>query len=155
VASLWMKLYYLVTIPISLVFILQSARIHPTGRAGGRELHLGFAWSATSTAYRRGAAIKPRSSWPSNCLNCLQTCLELSLSAALGRVGPPRVCRSRAVLPAVHWSSTILSKASLLETRWTREAGNYQSGDYSGTLDEVKANIARHGDIACCECVKG
>ncbi len=36
-----------------------------------------------------------------------------------------------------------------------REAGGYQPGDYHGTLDEVKANIAKYGDIHCCEFVKG
>jgi O-methyltransferase len=36
-----------------------------------------------------------------------------------------------------------------------REAKYYKSGDYRGTLDEVKSNIQRFGAIECCEFVKG
>lgn len=36
-----------------------------------------------------------------------------------------------------------------------REAKNYTKGDYCGSLEEVKNNISRYGEIKCCEFVKG
>jgi len=36
-----------------------------------------------------------------------------------------------------------------------REAPYYKAGDYCGTLDEVKRNIGRYGDIDSCEFIQG
>jgi O-methyltransferase len=36
-----------------------------------------------------------------------------------------------------------------------RGAAGYHAGQYAGALEEVKANIARYGDISVCEFVKG
>jgi len=36
-----------------------------------------------------------------------------------------------------------------------RHAKGYKKGEYLGTLDEVKRNIAKYGAIECCEFIKG
>ena len=36
-----------------------------------------------------------------------------------------------------------------------REAGYYKTGDYAGTLDEVRQNIRKGGALECCEFVQG
>jgi len=36
-----------------------------------------------------------------------------------------------------------------------REAKYYKSGDYCGTLQEVKTNLQRYGSMECCEFIKG
>ena len=36
-----------------------------------------------------------------------------------------------------------------------REAKHYKKGDYCGTIDEVKSNIAKYGAIECCQFIKG
>lgn len=36
-----------------------------------------------------------------------------------------------------------------------REAKHYEKGDYCGTLEEVKKNISRYGEIESCEFIKG
>lgn len=37
----------------------------------------------------------------------------------------------------------------------THQRLDYKKGSYAGTLDEVRSVIARHGEISCCEFVKG
>ena len=155
-ASLWMKLYYLVTIPISLVFILQSARIHPSYRLSW--------WKRIALGLR---VVRNKHSIPTGVSYKTALVMALKLFEL-----PPDV--PGVVVECGTWkggTAASLSLACRLAGRklvvcdsfeglptgdpLDREAGNYQSGDYCGTLDEVKANITRHGDIGCCEFVKG
>jgi O-methyltransferase len=156
IASLFMKLYYLVTIPASLVFLLHSARIHPAYRLSWpKRIALGIRVVRnkhsipTGTSYKTALVMALKLlELPPEVPGVVVECgtwkggTAASLSLACRIVGRKLVvCDSFEGLP--------------VGDPLDREAPGYQPGEYHGTLDEVRANIARYGDIGCCEFVKG
>jgi O-methyltransferase len=151
-----MKLYYLVTIPVSLVFLLHSTRIHPAYRlswwkrmAFGLRVIRNKHSIPTGTSYKTALVIALKLfELPPEVPGVVVECgtwkggTAASLSLACRLVGRKLIiCDSFAGLPAGDPSD--------------REAKWYQPGEYCGALDEVRANIAKYGDIDCCEFVKG
>lgn len=154
--TLIMKAYYLLTAPISVVFILQSTRIHPAYRMTWiKKLQLGFRMFVNKHRIPTGTSFK---SHLAMALKILET--------------PPEV--PGAILECGTWKGGSAANLSLVckivgrklliydsfqglpeGEPEDREAPNYQKGDFCGTLDEVRSNVRRHGAIECCEFVEG
>jgi O-methyltransferase len=156
IARFLLKFYYLCTIPVSLVFLLHSERIHPSYRlswwkriAFGLRVVRNKHRIQTGTSYKTALVMALKLfELPPDVPGVVVECgtwkggTAASLSLACRIVGRKLVvCDSFEGLPA----------GDPLD----REAGGYRPGDYCGTFDEVRQNIAGYGDIGCCEFVKG
>jgi O-methyltransferase len=155
-AKFLMKLYYLLTIPISIVFLLQSRKIHPSyGLTWPRRIAFGLRAVRNKHSILTANSYKPVLAMalklfemspevPGVVMECgtFKGGTAASLSLACRLVGRKLIiCDSFEGLPPADPSD--------------RGAAGYKPGEYCGTLDEVKANIARYGDIGMCEFVKG
>lgn len=151
-----MKAYFLITVPIAISFILDSRRMHPAYRMTWlRRFALGLRMFANSVRIPTGTSFKAHLAMA---LKILET--------------PPDV--PGAILECGAWkggSSTNLSLVCRIAGRrlkiydsfqglpagqqGDREAVHYRAGDYQGTLEEVRANVARYGAPEVCEFVQG
>jgi O-methyltransferase len=154
--KLAMKLNYLLSVPVAIVFILSSRRLHPAYKMTFfKKLSLGL------KMFRNAHQIPTATSFKTHLVMALKL-LET----------PPEV--QGCVLECGTWkggSAANLSLACKITGRKLliydsfeglpggdpkdREARYYHVGDFCGTLDEVKANIARYGDPSCCTFIKG
>ena len=151
-----MKLHAIAVAPISILFILSSAKIHPAYRMTlMRRLKLGMKMLLNNLRIPTGTSFKAHLAMA---LKILETPPETegdvvecgtwkggsaaNLSLVCKRVGRKLViCDSFEGLPEGDPRDN--------------EAKFYKKGDYSGTLEEVKANLARYGAIECCEFNRG
>ena len=154
-ARLLMKLYYAFTVPISIVFILHSRSLHPP-------YHLTW-WRRVVFGLR---AVRNKHSIPTG--TSYKTALVLALKLF---EMPPEV--EGVVMECGTWkggTSATLSLACKIVGRKlvicdsfeglpksdpVDRQGGYAVGEYCGTIDEVRQNITRYGDISVCEFVKG
>jgi hypothetical protein len=149
-----MKLYYLLTVPASLIILLHSRKIHPAYRLTWRK-RIAFGLRV----FRNRHSILTINSFKPMLVVALKlfemspevrgdviecgtykggTAASLSLACKI--VGRKLiVCDSFEGLP----------KSAELERF------KYKEGEFCGHLDEVRANIAKYGDIGSCEFVKG
>ena len=151
---LLLKLYYVLTVPIAIYFILSSNSIHPAYKLGffkkfslGMKMFLNKFRIPTGTSYKGHLAMA---------LKILET--------------PPDV--EGVVLECGSWqggSSANLSLICRLTGRKlliydsfqglpaTQEGDRqpYDTGEFAGSLETVKKNIERCGAIECCEFVEG
>jgi O-methyltransferase len=150
------KAYYILTVPIAVVFILGSHELHVDyNMTWPRRMKLGLHifWNTlripTATSYKSHLAmalklLEMSPEVPGVVVECGTwkggTAANLSLVCRIVN-RKLIICDSFEGLPA----------GSLED----RRAGQYQAGGYRGTLDEVRANLARYGHIECCEFVKG
>ena len=150
-----LKLYYVLTVPVSIFFILNSTAIHPAYKltffkkyALGFKMFLNKLRIETGTSYKAHLAMA---------LLILET--------------PPDVKGD--ILECGTWKGGSAANLSLIarltgrklkiydsfeglpESQEIDREGGYETGDYRGTLDEVKRNIEKYGAIECCEFVKG
>ncbi len=155
-SHLRMKIYYVLSMPISIAFILNSNSIHRSYRMSTfRKFKLGFRMFLntiripTATSYKAHLAMALKifetppdvegdiiecGTWKGGCA------ANLSL-----------VCKVVGRKLKIYDSFEGLPQGEPGD----REAKGYKKGDYCGTLDEVRANIKRYGAIECCEFVKG
>lgn len=152
----FMKAYYVLSVPISILFILNSKCIHPSYKMSlFRSVQLGFKMFLNTIRIPTGTSYKSHLAMT---LKILET--------------PPEV--SGDVIECGTWkggSAANLSLACKIVGRklriydsfeglpdgedGDREAKHYKKGDYYGSIEEVKANIQRYGAIECCEFIKG
>lgn len=151
-----MKAHFVVQAPLAIFFILCSTRIAPEYRlswwrrfALGGRMFWNRLWIQSGSSYKTHLAMA---------LKVLET--------------PPSV--QGAIVECGTWkggSAVNLSLVAKLTGRklliydsfqglppavaGDREAGGYATGDFRGTLDEVKANLTRYGAIECCEFRQG
>lgn len=155
-ARVLMKLYYLVTIPISIVFLLHSRRIRPEYRlTWPRRIAFGLRVVRCKHRIRTGTSFKAALAMalklfemPPDVSGDVVECgtwkggTGASLSLACRLVGRKLIiCDSFEGLPDADPRD--------------REAGGYRPGDFCGALEEVRANITKYGDIGSCEFVRG
>ncbi len=150
------KVHTLLTVPVSILFIMSSARIHPAYRmtlAKKYALGLRMLWNTlriqTGSSYKSHLAMALKileiaPDVPGDVVECGTwkggSAANLSLACRIaGR--RLRIFDSFEGLPA--------------GVEGDREAPNYRPGEYSGSEAEVRANLARYGAIECCEFVKG
>ncbi|MDP1624571.1 MAG: TylF/MycF/NovP-related O-methyltransferase [bacterium] len=151
-----MKAYYVLSIPISILFILNSKHIHKKYKFTLlKKLGLGFRMFLNTVRIRTGTSYK---SHMVMALKILET--------------PPDVCGD--IIECGTWKGGCAANLSLVcnivgrkllifdsfeglpeGAIGDREAQNYKKGDYCGALEEVKRNIFRYGEIESCEFVKG
>ena len=151
-----MKLYYLATIPASLVILLHSRKIHPSYRLNWwKRIVFGLRVVRNKHSILTANSYKPILAMalklfemspevPGAVIECgtFKGGTAASLSLACKIVGRKLiVCDSFEGLP----------QGDELD----RLSNKYSQGDYCGALEEVRANIARYGDIGSCEFVKG
>lgn len=150
-----LKIYYVLTVPISIFFILNSTKIHPAYKvtffkkyALGLKMFLNKLRIQTGTSYKAHLAMA---------LMILET--------------PPEVKGD--IIECGSWkggSSANLSLVAKMTGRKLRvfdsfqglpesqeidREGFYATGDFCGQLDEVKRNITKYGAIECCEFIEG
>lgn len=150
-----LKLYYVLSVPVSIFFILNSSSIDPAYKLGffrkqvlGLRMFLNKLRIPTGTSYKAHLAMA---------LKILET--------------PPHVAGD--VVECGTWRGGSAANLSLIcrltgrklkvfdsfeglpESQAIDRQGGYETGAYSGSLEEVKGNITKYGAIECCEFVKG
>jgi len=151
-----MKTYYVLSVPIAILFILNSKQIHKYYNLTFRKkLSLGFRMFLNSVRIQTGTSYKSHLAMalkiletPPDVLGDIVECgtwkggCATNLSLVCRIVGRKLViCDSFEGLPEGGTGD--------------REAKHYIKGDYCGTLEEVKNNISNYGEIESCEFVKG
>lgn len=155
-AALMLKGYYLLLVPVDILFILHSKDIHKTYRMSElRKFKLGFKMFLNTRCISTGTSYKAHLAMA---LKILET--------------PPDVQGD--VIECGTWKGGAAANLSLVCKIVGRKLKVYDSfkglpapepgdrqakpswkGAFLGTLDEVKSNIRRYGAIECCEFVKG
>jgi O-methyltransferase len=151
-----LKAYYVLSVPISIVFILSSKRIHPSYRMSFfSKLRLGFRMFFNTLRIKTGTSYK---SHLAMALKILETPPEIPgdvVECGTWKGGCATnlslVCRIVGRRLKIYDSFEGLPEGKPGD----REARHYEQGDYCGSLEEVKANIQRYGDIERCEFIKG
>jgi hypothetical protein len=150
------RIVYRLSIPIAILFILSSRRIHPAyGMTWFKKLALGMKMYRNSKRIRTGTSFKSHLAMalklfelppgsPGDVVECGTwkggSAANLSL-----------VCRITGRKLRIFDSFEGLPEGEPGD----REAPGYKKGDYCGTLEEVKSNLRRYGAIECCEFIPG
>ena len=147
--------YTVLTLPFSILFILNSSRIHPAYRITfWRKLRLGLRFFRNSLRIQTGTSFKTHLAMELKLFEMPPDLRADSPSAAPGRAALPRTSRSpvnRRSEAEIFDSFEGLPEGDPLD----REASGYARGDYAGSLSEVRANIERYGAPECCDYVQG
>jgi len=155
-ARFWAKVYFVLTVPVSILFILNSKRIHPSYRMSlFTKLGLGFRMFLNTLRILTGTSYKCHLSMalkllelppglPGDVIECGAWNGGSSANLSL-------ICRIVGRRLKVYDSFEGLPEGDPED----REAKHYKKGDFYGPLDEVRSNIQRYGAIECCEFIKG
>jgi O-methyltransferase len=151
-----MKIYYVLSVPVSIVFILTSDAIHPAYRMSWpKRFVLGFKMFLNTLRIRTGTSYKAHMVMA---LKLLETPPEVPgdiIECGTWKGGSAAnlslICKIVGRKLRIFDSFEGLPQGNPAD----REAKYYQKGDYCGQLEEVKANIQRCGAIECCEFNKG
>lgn len=154
--SLLMKLHFVLSVPTSILLILGSRRIHPSYRMTTfARLALGLRMFMNTRRIRTGTSYKTHLAMA---LKLLETppdvpgdVVECGTWKGGSATNLSLVCRIVGRNLRIYDSFEGLPEGRPGD----REATHYQAGDYRGTLDEVRANITRHGAIECCTFIQG
>lgn len=151
-----MRAHYVLTVPVSIFFIMNSTAFHPSYRMGClRRFWLGWRMFLNTVRIRTGTSYKTHLAMA---LKIFETppdvpgdIVECGTWKGGSATNLSLVCR------IVGRRLKIYDSFEGLPTGETgdREAPYYKAGDYCGTLDEVKRNISRHGAIEVCDFVRG
>lgn len=153
----FLALNYLLSVPFSIAFLLCSSRIHPHYKlTWWRKWLLGF------RMFRNKHSIRPSGT-------SFKTLLAIALKILEAPPEQPGI-----IVECGTWKGGSAASLSLVcriagrklyvfdsfeglpaPVKDDREGVHYRAGDFLGSLDEVKRNIARYGDIDCCVFVKG
>jgi hypothetical protein len=152
---LLMKVYYVLTVPVAVLFVLSSAKIHEEYRMSlPRKLRLGMRMFLNNLRVR-GTSCKVHLAMA---LKILETppdvqgdIVECGTWKGCSAINLSLVCKIVGRKLRLYDSFEGLPEGDPLD----REAKSYKKGDFAGTLDEVKSNITKYGAIECCEFVKG
>ena len=155
-SRLLMKAYLLLSVPISILFILNSKSIHKSYRMSlFRKLKLSFKMFLSNKRIPAGTSYKVHLAMA---LKILETppdvpgdVIECGTWKGGSAANLSLVCRIAGRKLKVYDSFEGLPEGKPGD----REAKYYKKGEYLGTLNEVKSNIRRYGAIECCEFVKG
>jgi O-methyltransferase len=153
---LLMKVYYVLSVPISILFILNSKRIHPAYKLSFfRRFTLGLRMFVNKLRIPTGTSYKAHLAMA---LKILETppdvrgdIVECGSWKGGSAANLSLVCKLVGRRLKVYDSFQGLPAGDAAD----REAQYYQAGDYCGPLEEVKANIARCGAIECCDFIPG
>ena len=149
-------IHVVLTMPISIVFLLDSKTIHPSYRMSlFRKFQLGLTMFLNNIRIQSGSTYKAHMAMA---LKILETPPEIPgdvIECGTWKGGSAAnlslVCRIAGRKLKIYDSFEGLPEGQPGD----REAKHYKKGDYTGTLDEVKRNITKYGAIECCEFIKG
>jgi O-methyltransferase len=155
-ARLVLKLYYVITVPIAVFFILHSARIHPAyGMSWSRRYALGTRMFLNTIRVRTGTSYK---SHLAMALKLLETppdvpgdVVECGTWKGGSAVNLSLICQIVGRRLRIYDSFEGLPAGDPND----REARHYTKGEYCGTLAEVQSNIRRYGAIDRCDFIPG
>lgn len=150
-----LKVYYVLTVPISIFFILNSTAIHPAYKITFfKKYVLGFRMFINKLRVPTGTSYK---SHLAMALKILETppdvvgdIVECGTWHGGSAVNLSLVCKLTNRKLKIYDSFEGLPKSDP-----TDREGFYNEGDYRGTLEEVKSNITKFGEIDHCEFIKG
>lgn len=151
-----MKVYYVLTVPIAIYFILDSKKIHSAYKLNFfKKYRLGIEMFRNKLRVETGTSYKS----------------HLAMALKIFET-PPEV--EGAIMECGTWKGGSAANLSLVcrmtgrkllvcdsfeglpeKVEGDREAAGYEIGDYRGTLGEVKENIRKYGAIESCEFVEG
>lgn len=150
-----LKIYYVLTVPVAILFILNSASIHPAYKLGFfKKFKLGFQMFLNKLRIPTGTSYKA----------------HLVMALKIFEM-PPDV--EGIVVECGSWQGGSAANLSLIcklagrklrlfdsfeglpEGRTVDRQAVYNTGDYCGSLEQVKSNIERFGAIEVCEFTKG
>lgn len=151
-----LKLYYVLTVPIAIFFILDSKKIHPAYKFNiFKKYRLGLRMFVNKLRIETGTSYKAHLAMA---LKILETppevegaVVECGTWKGGSAVNLSMVCKMTGRKLLIYDSFEGLPE----KEEGDREAVGYQVGDYCGTLDEVKSNISKYGEIESCEFKKG
>jgi hypothetical protein len=151
-----MKLYFLLTVPVSILFILNSRRMQPCyAMTGLRKLRLGLRMFLNTLRIPTGTSFKAHLAMALKLLETAPDVAGIVVECGTWKGGSAAnlslVCRIVGRKLRIFDSFEGLPEGAAGD----REAKYYRKGDYAGTLAEVKANLRRYGAIECCEFVPG
>jgi len=151
-----LKAYYVLTVPIAIFFILNSAVIHPAYKLSflkkqwlGLRMFLNKLRIPTGTSYKShlAMALKIFETPPDVTGDVVECGTWMGGSAA----NLSLVCKIAGRKLRIFDSFAGLPKGSEED----RQAAVYAPGDYQGSIETVKKNIERFGVIEVCEFVEG
>jgi len=150
------KIYYALTTPVSIIFLLDSKKIHKAYKMTLlRKLKLAFRMFVNNRRIPTGTSYK---ACLVMALKILETSPEIAgdvIECGTWKGGSAAnlslVCKITGRKLKIYDSFEGLPDGEL----GNREAKGYKKGDYTGTLKEVKRNVEKYGAIECCEFIKG
>src|SRR5271165_1013639 len=153
---LLVSVYYVATMPFSIMAILGSQRIHPAYQISWwKKLRLGFRFFLNGIRIQTGTTYKTHLAMA---LKLFETppdvegdVIECGTWKGGSAANLSLACRIVGRKLKIFDSFEGLPAGDALD----REAKLYKLGDYAGSLDEVRANIQKYGAPECCEFVRG
>jgi O-methyltransferase len=153
---LLVSVYYVLTMPFSIMSILKSHRIHPAyNLTAWKKLRLGVRFFLNGIRIRTGTTYKTHLAMA---LKLFETPPEVTgdvIECGTWKGGSAAnlslTCRIVGRKLRIFDSFEGLPEGDALD----REAKHYNKGDWAGTLDEVRRNIQKYGAPECCEFVRG
>jgi O-methyltransferase len=151
-----MKMYAILGAPLSVLFILNSSKIHPAyGMTLVKRVWLGWRMMWNNLRIRSGTSFKAHLAMA---LKILETPPEVEgdiVECGTWKGGSAAnlslVCRITNRKLRVYDSFQGLPEGDPRD----RQASGYKKGDFCGTLEEVKRNIQRYGALESCEFIPG
>lgn len=151
-----MKVNHALTVPFSILIILNSKNIHPSyNMTWLKKLSLGWRMYWNTKRIRTGTSFK---SHLAMALKIFETppevpgdIVECGTWNGGGATNLSLICKIVGRKLKIYDSFQGLPEGEPAD----REAKHYKKGDFCGTLDEVKRNIEKYGAIDCCEFVEG
>jgi len=149
------RVYFLSTVPFSVLFVLRSSAIHSSYHVSGlAKIMLGVRMFRNSIVISRGTSFKATLAMALKLLETPPTeglVVECGTWKGGSAANLSLVCRITGRTLRIYDSFRGLPPPETGD----REAPYYQTGEYAGSLDEVRANIRRYGALECCEFVEG
>ena len=151
-----LRVYFVLTVPVSILFILNSAKMHPSYRMNVvRKLTLGLRMFWNTVRIKTGTSYKTHLAMALKLLEAAPDVPGVVVECGTWKGGSAAnlslICRIVGRKLKVYDSYEGLPSGA----EGDREARKYKAGDYCGSLEEVKQNIQRFGAIDVCEFRKG
>ena len=154
--TLIMKIYFVLTVPLSIMFIFNSKKIYKQYNMNifrkfmlGIKMFRNSIFIPTATSYKSHLAMA---------LKILETpptvpgdIIECGTYKGGSAANLSLVCRIVGRKLKIYDSFEGLPEGNPSD----RQAEYYKKGDYCGAMDEVRSNIEKYGAIECCEFIKG
>jgi O-methyltransferase len=150
-----LKVYYVLTVPVAIFFILNSAAIHPDYKLSFfRKYRLGIRMFLNKFRIPTGTSYK---SHLAMALKILETPPDVAgdiVECGTWRGGS---AANLSLIAKLTGRKLLIfdSFEGLPEGKDEDRQAVYETGDYCGPMDEVKRNIQRYGAIDVCEFTKG